>query len=76
MNYAQALQEDYVNKKRVPAPIYQIDDYLFVDARNLRLDRPSRKLDFRSYGPYPIVKIISFRLSQMLTPFSKSTIFA
>ncbi len=32
MTYAQALQEDYANKRRVPSPAYQVGDRVFVDA--------------------------------------------
>ena len=68
MTYAQALQEDYANKKRVPAPAYHVGDRVFVDAQNLRSERPFRKLDFKSYGPYPIVKIISPYAYQLSLP--------
>ena len=68
MTYAQALQEDYANKRRVPAPAYQVGDRVFVDAQNLRSKRPSRKLDFKSYGPYPIAKIISPYAYQLSLP--------
>ena len=57
--YAQALQEDYANKRRIPAPAYQVGDRMFIEAQNLRSERPSRNLDFKSYGRYPIVKLIS-----------------
>lgn len=59
MTYAQAMQEQYANQNRNPAPNYQIGDYVFVDATYLRSDRPSKKLDFKSYGLYPILKRIS-----------------
>ncbi len=68
MTYAQALQEDYANGKRVPAPAYQVGDRVFVDAENLCSERPSRKLDFISYGPYPTVKIISSYTYQLSLP--------
>jgi hypothetical protein len=32
---------------------------VFLDARNLRTHRPSRKLDFKNQGPFPIVERIS-----------------
>lgn len=68
ITYAQALQEDYANKKRIPAPAYQVGARVFVDAQNLRSERPSRKLDLKSYGPYPIVKIISPYAYQLSLP--------
>lgn len=66
MTFAQAIQEDYANRKRIPAPNYKVGDYVFVDAKNLRSERPSKKLDFKSYGPCRIDRIIgsyAYRLS-------------
>ncbi len=68
MTYAQALQEDYANKSRGSAPAYQVDDRVFVYAKNFRSERLSRKLNFKSYGPYPIVKIISLYEYQLSLP--------
>ncbi len=34
MTYAQALQEDYANKRRVPAPAYQVSDRVFFHSQN------------------------------------------
>ncbi len=73
MTYAQALQEDYANEERIPAPAHQVGDRVFVDAQSLRSERPSWKLDFKSYGLYPIVKIISPYAYQLsLSPESNS----
>ena len=41
MTYAQALQEDYANERRIPAPAYQVGDRVFVDTQNLCSERPS-----------------------------------
>ena len=59
MIWAQALQEEYVNRKRSPAPTYQVGNMVWLDARNIRTKRPSKKLDSKALGKYRISKIIS-----------------
>ena len=68
MTYAQAIQEDHANRKRNLAPKYKVGDYVFVDAKNLRSERPSKKLDFKSYGPYLVDRIISPYAYQLSLP--------
>jgi hypothetical protein len=59
MTWAQALQEEYANRKRSPAPAYQVGDMVWLDARNIRTKRPSKKLDSKALGKYRISKVIS-----------------
>lgn len=59
MVYAQAKYAEYADNHREPAPSYQPGDMVFLDARNLRTQRPSRKLDFKSQGKFQIVRKVS-----------------
>jgi RNase H-like domain found in reverse transcriptase/Reverse transcriptase (RNA-dependent DNA polymerase)/Integrase zinc binding domain/Integrase core domain/Aspartyl protease/Chromo (CHRromatin Organisation MOdifier) domain len=59
MTLAQAKYAEHTDDRRSPAPSYQPGDMVFLDARNLRTHRPSRKLDFKNQGPFPIVERIS-----------------
>src|SRR4051794_15328133 len=59
MAYAQAVQEEFANRTRNPAPSYRASDMILVTSKNLHSDRPSRKLDLKAYGPYPVTKVIS-----------------
>lgn len=56
MTYAQALYEDQANRRRTPAPAYKVGDLVYLDARNIKTTRPSKKLDWKNLGPYPIVQ--------------------
>lgn len=38
---------------------YKIGDCIFIDKNNFRSEQPFKKLDFKSYDPYFIDKIIS-----------------
>ena len=56
MTFAQARYEEQANKSRTPAPNYKVGDLVYVDARNMSTDRPTKKLDFKNLGPYLVKK--------------------
>jgi hypothetical protein len=58
MAAAQERQERYINRNRDPAPVYKPGDMVWLDLRNIRTFRISKKLDW-TYGRYRIVKKIS-----------------
>lgn len=58
MRFAQARQEHYANQSREPEPRYQVGDKVYLDLRNIKTKRPSKKLDFKNGGPFTITKII------------------
>lgn len=47
MASAQQLQEEYANRNRDPAEQFNIGDKVWLDLRNIKTDRPSKKLDAR-----------------------------
>lgn len=59
MRLAQARYEGYANDYRHPAPAYKVGDLVWLDARNLRTLRPSRKLDWKHQGRFTIKRVIS-----------------
>lgn len=70
LTWAQARQQEYANRKRNPAPAYQVGDNVWLDARNIRTDRPSKKLDWKNIGPYKITKIVSSHACRLELPES------
>ena len=70
MTWAQALQQEYANRKRLPAPAYEIGDEVWLDARNIRTQRPSKKLDWKNLGPYQVSKKISSHAYRLELPES------
>ena len=58
MTYAQGCYEQAVAKTRSPAPRYSIGDKVWLDARHVKTERPSKKLDHKNLGPYAIVEQI------------------
>ena len=59
MGLAQAQHAEHADKSRSPAPIFKEGDRVWLDTRNLKMERPSKKLSERYIGPYPIVEVIS-----------------
>jgi hypothetical protein len=59
MTLAQAIYAGHADNHRDPAPDYQLGDMVFLDCRNLRTHRPSRKLDFKNQGPFRVVERVS-----------------
>ena len=56
MTYAQGCYEQAAAKSRSPAPCYAPGDMVWLDARNIKTERPSKKLDHKNMGPYPVIE--------------------
>lgn len=54
LQVAQAEQEKQANRGRRPAPDYHPGDLVFLSSKNLKVQRPTRKLGPRYEGPFPI----------------------
>ena len=54
MAAAQAKYEDDANRNREPAPTIEVSDEVWLDARNIRTKRPSRKLDWKNLGRFKV----------------------
>jgi hypothetical protein len=70
MGYAQERQQDSANQRRLPAPSFQVGDQVWLNGRNIRTKRPSRKLDNKRHGPYRICEKIghyAYRLDLPIT---------
>jgi len=49
----------YTNPDRREPPVYQVGDLVMLNGRNIRTQRPSKKLDHKNHGPFQIEKIVS-----------------
>ena len=45
---SQIRMEEFANRKRDPAPMYKNGDYVWLNMKNIRTTRPSKKLDSRN----------------------------
>jgi len=67
---AQTRMEHFANTKRKPAPAYQVGDMVWLSAKYIKTQRPSKKLDSKNLGPYKILEKVgatSYRL-KLYTP--------
>ncbi len=65
MILAQAYQEQFANVHRQHAPKYAINDMVWLDARNLMIHRPSKKLSNKFERSFRIIKIVSSHSYQL-----------
>jgi hypothetical protein len=56
MTFAQDRQQEYTDKHRLRTTVYLPGDLVWLNAKNLRTNRPSRKLDSKCHGPFPVIK--------------------
>jgi len=54
MAYAQERQQENADRHRLPAPCFQVGDKVWLNAKNMKTRRPSRKLDNKRNGPYEV----------------------
>ena len=58
----------YYNKNHRQEPTLKEGDKVHLLTRNIRTKRPSKKLDFKKYGPFKITKVISPVTYQLQLP--------
>jgi hypothetical protein len=62
MRRSQAIQEQGANRGRIPAPNIRVGSKVWLDSRNVRTIRPTRKLDWKRLG--------SFRVQRQVSPYA------
>ena len=70
MVYAQAVQFEQADKDRLPAPVYNIGDEVWLLRRHIHTSRPSSKLDFKRLGRFKILRRISSHTYELDLPTS------
>ena len=66
---AQAYQSTYANEKRLPAPRYQPGDSVYLSLKNIKLSRPTKKLDHIRAGPWKILSMKTPLVAKLDLPF-------
>ena len=62
----------YYNQRWTPTPDYKPGDKVYLDASDIRTNRPSRKLSHCRLGPFPVVKKVGNRAYQLRLPLLMS----
>ncbi|OJD09363.1 hypothetical protein ACJ73_10378 [Blastomyces percursus] len=64
---AQQEQEEQANRKRDPAYSYAVGDKVWLDLRNVKTDRPNKKLDVR-YAKFEVLEKVGSHACRLNTP--------
>ena len=62
----------YYNRRRTPAPKFNIGDKVFLDASDIRTTRPSKKLSHHYLGPFKVICPIGSHAYHLHLPHSMS----
>src|SRR6266487_13874 len=62
----------YYNQHHEPTPEYKVGDKVYLDASDIKMTRPSKKLAHRNLGPFPIVRRIGSHAYRLHLPRSLS----
>ena len=65
---AQENYKKYADKRRIEGPILKKGEMVYLNAKNIQTDRPSKKLDHKNLGPFKIVKEISLNNYELELP--------
>ena len=60
----------YADLNRGQAPVYKVGDKVWLSAKDLKLNRPARKLSERQLGPFEIIKVVSPNAMKLKLPAS------
>jgi hypothetical protein len=60
LRVAQVYQETYTNSNKILYPIYKTGDKVWLNARNIILARPIKKLDTKYYSLFEVDKVLDF----------------
>ena len=59
MKWAQAIYKFNTNQKQDFAFIYQVKNYIFINTHNMKIQHPSKKLDWKNLDTISIIKVVS-----------------
>ena len=60
----------YYNRRREPAPEFEVGDRVWLDASDIRTTRPSAKLSHRRLGPFAVEAKVGHGAYRITLPFS------
>ena len=62
---SQKAQRPAANLHRTPAPAYQVRNQVWLNSKNIKTQRPFKKLDNKWIGPFTIAELVSKRACQL-----------
>lgn len=70
IRFAQDVQAEQADKHRIPPPVLKIGQRVWLLRKFIKTTRPSKKLDFKRLGPFPISRKISSHAYELELPES------
>jgi hypothetical protein len=67
---AQACYEDSANRTRSTAPKFEVNQLVWLNAKNIKTLRPRKKLDWKNLGPFPIAEVLGLYTYRLNLPSS------
>lgn len=74
MAFAQDQQQHQANRSRQAAPVYKVDDEVWLNLRNVRSSRPNKKLDWL-HARYKVVEVPSSHTVKLDVPTGIHPVF-
>lgn len=66
MHYTQSIQEQDANASITPALRFAIGHHLWLSTKNIKTACPSKKLDHKRLGPFPISEVVGSHAYQLI----------
>jgi len=70
LEHSQEQAQRSFDRKHPPAPVYAVGDRVWLDARNVKAQGQTKKLDQRYMGPFAVSEVISSHAYRLALPAS------
>ena len=78
LEFVKGRIKEHYDKHRLEGPCLERGDKVYLISRNIRTNRPSKKLDFKKIGPFKVDERVSdnnYRLSLLVTMRLRTYVF-
>ncbi|KAI1508200.1 rve multi-domain protein [Pyrenophora tritici-repentis] len=73
--WAQDKMKEFADANRYPAPRFDVGDWVMLNARHIKTERPVKSLDHKNIGPYQITRVIDNMAYELDLPPQLKAIF-
>ncbi|KAG9377821.1 Chromatin organization modifier domain protein [Pyrenophora tritici-repentis] len=73
--WTQERMKDFADVHRHPAPRFAVGDWVLLNAKHIKTERPVKSLDHKNMGPYQITRVIDNMAYELDLPDSLKNIF-
>ncbi|KAK1912794.1 hypothetical protein P3342_004730 [Pyrenophora teres f. teres] len=73
--WTQDKMKEFADANRYPAPRFDVGDWVMLNARHIKTERPVKSLDHKNMGPYQITRVIDNMAYELDLPPQLKTVF-